>query len=139
MIVLDTNVLSEASRPAPEQRVLDWIAGQQPTRLFTTTISQAEFLYGLAILPAGRRRTALAEAAHRMFAEDFADRVLPFDSAAAQAFAAIAAARRRKGRPIGDLDGQIAAIARSRGAAVATRNVSDFADCGIEVFDPWAE
>jgi predicted nucleic acid-binding protein len=74
-----------------------------------------------------------------MFAEDFADRVLPFDSAAAQAFAAIAAARRRKGRPIGDLDGQIAAIARSRGAAVATRNVSDFADCGIEVFDPWAE
>src|SRR5262249_34785476 len=104
-----------------------------------TTISQAEFLYGLAILPAGRRRMALEEAARRMFAEDFANRVLPFDSAAAQAFAAIASARRRKGRPIGDLDAQIAAIARSRGAAVATRNVSDFTDCGIEVFDPWAE
>jgi len=137
MIVLDTNVLSEASRPAPARRVLDWLAAQQPARLFTTTISEAEFLYGLALLPAGKRRTGLEQAARRMFGEDFANRVLPFDSAAAHAFALIAAVRRKKGRPIGDLDAQIAAIARSHGAAVATRNVGDFSDCGIDVIDPW--
>jgi predicted nucleic acid-binding protein len=138
MIVLDTNVLSEASRPAPTRRVTDWLAAQQPARLFTTTISEAEFLYGVALLPTGKRRTSLEQAARRMFAEDFANRVLPFDSAAAQAFALIAAARREKGRPIGDFDAQIAAIARSHGATVATRNVADFSDCGIEVVDPWA-
>jgi toxin FitB len=137
MIVLDTNVLSEASRPAPAQRVLDWLAAQQPAQLFTTTVSEAEFLYGLALLPIGKRRTGLEQAARRMFSEDFADRVLPFDSAAAQAFALIAAARRKKGRPIGDFDAQIAAIARSHGATVATRNVADFSDCGIGVIDPW--
>ena len=137
MIVLDTNVLSEASQPAPARRVLDWLAAQQPARLFTTTISEAEFLYGLALLPAGKRRTGLEQAARRMFGEDFTNRVLPFDSAAAHAFALIAAVRRKKGRPIGDFDAQIAAIARSHGAAVATRNVGDFSDCGIDVIDPW--
>jgi len=137
MIVLDTNVLSEAARPAPARRVLDWLAAQQPSRLFTTTISEAEFLYGLALLPVGRRRTSLEQAGRCMFADDFAQRVLPFDRAAAHAFALIAAGRRKKGHPISDLDAQIAAIARSRGAAVATRNVSDFIDCGIDVVDPW--
>jgi toxin FitB len=138
VIVLDTNVLSEASRPAPARRVMNWLAAQQPARLFTTTISEAEFLYGVALLPTGKRRASLQEAARRLFTEDFANRVLPFDSAAAQAFALIAATRREKGRPIGDFDAQIAAIARSHGAAVATRNVADFSDCGIEVIDPWA-
>jgi predicted nucleic acid-binding protein len=139
MIVLDTNVLSEASRPTPERRVMDWLAAQQPARLFTTTIAEAEFLYGVALLAAGKRRSSLEQAARRMFAEDFANRVLPFDSAAAQAFALIAAARRRMGRPIGDFDAQIAAIARSHGATVATRNVADFSDCGIDIIDPWTE
>ena len=77
MIVLDTNVLSEASRPAPARRVMDWLAAQQPARLFTTTISEAEFLYGVALLPTSKRRTSLEQAARRMFAEDFANRVLP--------------------------------------------------------------
>jgi len=138
MIVLDTNVLSEATRPVPSRRVLEWLAVQPPSGLFTTTISEAEFLYGLALLPPGKRRTALEAAARRMFDEDFAQRVLPFDRAAAAAFASIAAVRRKKGRPISEFDAQTAAIARIHGAAVATRNVDDFRDCGIEVVDPWA-
>ncbi|WP_421994201.1 type II toxin-antitoxin system VapC family toxin [Reyranella sp.] len=138
MIVLDTNVLSEATRSAPEQRVLDWLAEQQATSLFTTTISEAEILYGVAALPAGRRRTALEDALRRMFSEDFPGRVLAFDRSAAAEFALIASARRSRGRPISAFDAQIAAIARAHGAAVATRNVSDFDGCGIDVIDPWA-
>ena len=138
MIVLDTNVLSEAIRPMPSRRVLEWLAVQPASGLFTTTVSEAEFLYGLALLPTGKRRTSLEAAARRMFDDDFAQRVLPFDRAAATAFALIAAVRRKKGRPISEFDAQIAAIARIHGAAVATRNVDDFRDCGIEVIDPWA-
>lgn len=139
MIVLDTNVLSEAARPAPWQPVLDWLGAQQATALFTTTISEAELLYGVASLPNGRRRAALEEATRRMFADDFAGRVLAFDRSAAREFAVIAVARRRRGRPISTFDAQIAAIARSHGATVATRNVTDFEGCGIEIVDPWAQ
>jgi predicted nucleic acid-binding protein len=137
MIVLDTNVLSEAIRPVPSRRVLDWLAAQQPSGLFTTAISEAELFYGLALLPAGKRRTSLEEAVRRMLEEDFAQRVLPFDRAAASAFAVIASGRRKKGRPISEFDAQIAAVARIHGAAVATRNADDFRDCGIGVIDPW--
>lgn len=138
MIVLDTNVLSEAIRPAPAAAVLRWLAAQPPAGLFTTAVTEAEILYGLALVPKGRRRRSYEEAVALMFAEEFAGRVLPFDSGAAREFGIVAAARRRRGSPIATLDAQIAAIARSRGAAVATRNVADFADCGIEVIDPWA-
>ena len=137
MIVLDTNVLSEAIRPVPSRRVLDWLAAQQPNGLFTTAISEAELFYGLALLPAGKRSTSLEEAVRRMLEEDFAQRVLPFDRAAASAFAVIASGRRKKGRPISEFDAQIAAVARIHGAAVATRNADDFRDCGIGVIDPW--
>jgi predicted nucleic acid-binding protein len=137
VIVLDTNVLSEAVRAKPLQRVLDWLAAQPPTELFTTAISEAEILYGIALLPAGRRRLALQEAARRMFTEDFPGRVLPFDRQAAQQFAAVAAARRRKGQAISSFDAQIAAIALAHDAAIATRNAADFAGCGIVVLDPW--
>lgn len=137
MIVLDTNVLSEAIRPVPSRRVLDWLAAQQPSGLFTTAISEAELFYGLALLPAGKRRTSLEEAVRRMLEEDFAQRVLPFDRAAASAFAVIASGRRKKGGPISEFDAQIAAVARIHGAAVATRNADDFRDCGIGVIDPW--
>ena len=137
MIVLDTNVLSEAIRPVPSRRVLDWLAAQQPSGLFTTAISEAELFYGLALLPAGKRRTSLEEAVRRMLEEDFAQRVLPFDRAAASAFAVIASGRRKKGRPISEFYAQITAVARIHGAAVATRNADDFRDCGIGVIDPW--
>jgi predicted nucleic acid-binding protein len=137
LIVLDTNVLSEMMRPASDPVVTEWLSARPATSLFTTTITQAEILYGLQLLTAANRRSRLATAAQEMFAIDFAGRVLSFDQAAAQAYAEIAVARRRAGRPIAQFDAQIAAIARSRDAAVATRNVPDFEGCGIGVVDPW--
>ena len=100
-------------------------------------MTQAEILYGLGLLPSGKRRAGLEAAVREMFATDFAGRVLPSDQPAAQAYAEIALARRRAGRPITQFDAQIAAIARSRDAGVATRNLTDFDGCGIGVIDPW--
>lgn len=137
MFVLDTNVLSEAFRPQPSQRVFEWLDAQPRELLFATAISEAEMLRGVALLPVGKKRSALDEATRLLFAEDFEDRVLPLDRAAASAYAEIGATRRRIGRPIAPLDAQIAAIARAHGAAVATRNMADFTDCGIDVVDPW--
>jgi hypothetical protein len=137
MIVLDTNVLSETLRPKPAANVLDWIRAQPVAALFTTAITEAELLYGIALLGEGRRRTALNSAIQSIFAETLAGRVLPFDSAAAREYADIAASRRRSGRPISEPDARIAAIARSRGATVATRNVGDFAGCELTLIDPW--
>src|SRR5437016_3649706 len=119
MIVLDTNVLSEIIRPKASKSVLDWFVSEPTSRLFTTAITEAEILYGIALLSPGRRRRALETAAQAMFVQEFAGRVLPFDSASAEEYAAIAAARRRSGRPMSQADAQIAAIARSRGAAIA--------------------
>jgi toxin FitB len=137
MIILDTNVLSESLRPEPADSVKRWLRSQSATNLFTTTICEAELLYGLALLPQGRRRTALAQAIDTILKDDFSGRILPFDSAAARTFAEIRAHRRRSGRPIGEIDAQVAAIARSHGAAVATRDVNDFADCGVKIVSPW--
>jgi len=137
MIILDTNVVSELLRPAPSPAVEAWLAAQHNAAVFFTAIGEAELRLGVAILPAGRRRTALAEAIDAMLGEDFRDRVLPFDASAARAFAAIAADRRAAGRPISQFDCQIAAIARSRRAALATRNTADYEGCGLELIDPW--
>lgn len=137
MIVLDTNVVSELLRPTPQGSVLRWIGGLPIARVFTTTITEAEILYGVVRLSEGKRRRALETSVRQIFSEDLAGRILPFDSAAAGEFAAIMAARRRAGRPMAQLDAQIAAIARSRGAVVATRNTRDFEACDLEVFDPW--
>ncbi len=137
MYVLDTNVVSELMRPAPEPCVEAWVAKQRAAHLYFSSISEAELRYGVAIMPAGRRREALAAAVDGLVREDFAGRVLPFDSAAARAYAEIAAARRSAGRPVSQADCQIAAIAHARGLALATRNVRDFAGMGIEIADPW--
>ena len=137
MIVLDTNVVSELMKPAPADAVVRWVAAQPAVALYTTSVTQAEILHGILLLPAGRRRTALEAAAEAMFAQDFGGRVLPFGSQAARAYAQIAAHRRSVGRPISQFDAQIAAIARSARSAVATRNVSDFEDCGVDVLNPW--
>jgi predicted nucleic acid-binding protein len=107
--------------------------------LFTTTITQAEILYGLEVMPKGKRRAALQLAIEAILEEDFADRILPFDSDAARVFPKIAGSRRASGRPMAQWDAQIAAIARSRGAALATRNSNDFEHCGIRVIDPWTD
>ncbi len=137
MIVLDTNVLSEMMKASPSAGVARWLAAQPATSLYTTAVTQAEILHGVMLLPAGRRRGAIEKAAEAMFDEDFAGRVLPFGSDAARLYARIAADRRRAGRPISHFDAQIAAIARSTGAAVATRDVADYHGCGVEVIDPW--
>lgn len=137
MIILDTNVVSELLRPAPSPAVEAWLAAQDGATVFFTAIGEAELRIGVAILPAGRRRTSLAEAIDAMLEEDFRHRILPFDTAAAQAYAAIAATRRAAGRPISQFDCQIAAIARIRQAFLATRSTVDYEDCGIEVIDPW--
>jgi predicted nucleic acid-binding protein len=137
MILLDTNVISELMRADPAPDVLDWFGRQDATGLFISAITEAELRTGVAILPAGQRRDGLQAALDDMLDKDFLDRILPFNSPAARAYADIAARRRAAGRPISDADCQIAAIARSVGAPVATRNVKDFDGCRIEVINPW--
>jgi len=139
VIVLDTNVLSEALNPSPSGIVLGWLAAQETSGVFTTTITQAEVLYGVEVLPSSKRRMRLLAAVERMFAEEFEGRILPFDEDAARAFAGIVASRYRAGRPISQFDAMIAAIARCHGAAVATRNTADFERCGIQIINPWIE
>ncbi len=139
MIVLDTSIVLELLRPAPEPGVEAWLAAQDGAQVHLTTVSEAELRLGVAILGQGRRRDVLARAVDGMLREDFRDRILPFDSAAAEACAVIGAERRAAGRPIGRFDCQIAAIARARGATVATGNAGDFEGCGIGVIDPWSE
>jgi toxin FitB len=139
MIVLDTNVLSEVLRANPEPRVLEWLNDQPRTSVFTTTITRGEILYGIRVMPAGKRRDGLWDAATKIFDVDFDGQVLSFDSAAADDFAEISAARRAAGRPIAQFDAQIAGITRSRGAQLATRNVNDFQKCGFEVINPWGK
>lgn len=139
MIVLDTNVISELMRSEPDAKVMVWIGEQPMAGVFTTTLTQAEILYGLALLPEGRRRDELVTAARPMFEIDLAGRILPFDTDAALAYPDIAARRRQGSQPISQIDAQIAAIVRSRGARLATRNVRDFADCGITVVNPWGD
>jgi toxin FitB len=137
MIVLDTNVLSELMKPKPATKVIDWMAAQPAASLYTTSITQAEILHGLMLLPPSRRRSALEAAATCMFGEDFAGRILGFGSDVAPTYARIASDRRRAGRPISHFDAQIAAIARFMGASIATRNTDDFDGCGVTVIDPW--
>ena len=137
IFVLDTNILSAimSARPSPE--VAAWIAGQPEDALFTTTICQAEILAGLAVMPEGHRRVALETAAQAIFADDFNGRVLPFDAAAAAAYADISATRPRAGRSTAPLDLMIAAVARAKGAGVVTCDIGGFEDCGVPLVDPW--
>jgi len=137
MIVLDTNVLSELMSPSPQPVVGRWIARQAGRQLFTTSISMAEILQGIEMLPPGKRRTGLLVAAQAMFSGLFPGRVLPFHEDAARAFAPIAANLRTRGRPISLFDAQIAAIARASGATLATHDTADFEDCGVRLVNPW--
>jgi toxin FitB len=137
VIVLDTNVLSELLRQRPAEAVQSWLETRPLGSLFTTTITEAEMLFGVALLPKGKRRSALQEAVTGLLEVDFAGRVLPFDTPAAKVFALVSAERHRAGRRMSQLDAQIAAIARSRDATLATRNQSDFEGCGVDVVNPW--
>ena len=137
MIILDTNVVSELLRPAPALQVEAWLSAQDGATVYFTSIGEAELRHGVAILPAGRRRTQLGAAIDAMLDEDFRDRILPFDRDASRSYAAIAAERRAAGRPISQFDCQIAAIARAHGATVATRNINDYEGCRVKLIDPW--
>ena len=137
MIILDTNVLSELMRPAPSVEVVRWVGAQPVAQLFTTAITEAEMFYGIELLAKSRRREGLLVAAEAMFTEDFAGRILGFDSEAARAFAKIATRRRLAGRPISQADAQIAAIVETHNATLATRNGADFESAEIRLVDPW--
>ena len=138
VILLDTNVLSELLKARPAPVVLEWFARQGAETLHVSAVTQVEMLTGARLLPTGRRRAQLQAALAEMFSQEFAGRVLPFDAVAAPVYAEIIAERRAAGRPISQFDAQIAAIARSRRAQLATRNRPDFDGCGISVIDPWA-
>ncbi|MBT9501522.1 MAG: type II toxin-antitoxin system VapC family toxin [Burkholderiaceae bacterium] len=135
--LLDSNVLSELLRAQPDAAVLAWFARQPPDSLFVSAVTQAEMLLGARLLPAGKRRTQLQQALDGLFGEDFAERLLPFDGAAAVIYAEVVEARRSTGRPISQFDAQIAAIALSHRATLATRNVSDFEGVGLSLSNPW--
>jgi predicted nucleic acid-binding protein len=136
MIVADTDVVSELMRPSPSSAVRDWARRQPAGELYTTAITVAEIRYGLARLAGGHRKDRLQAAADDLFAA-FSGYVLPFDAAAAVHYALIARHRDEAGLPIGGFDAQIAAICRARGAALATRNIRDFLETGVDVIDPW--
>ncbi|MEO8369843.1 MAG: type II toxin-antitoxin system VapC family toxin [Candidatus Solibacter sp.] len=139
MIILDTNVLSEALKPNPAPIVLTWLAALDRMAAFTTAVTQAEILYGIESLPDGKRRAALLAAAETVFRREFAGRVLSFDENAARAYAQIVSARNAAGRPISQFDAMIAAIARAHHATVATRNTGDFDACGLALVNPWKD
>jgi len=137
MIVLDTNVVSELMRIAPAPAVLSWTNDQDVSRLFLTAVTVGEIRYGLRVLPQGKRQRALEEGFERILAGAFAGRILTFDEAAAHRYGEVMGRRREIGRPLAIQDGQIASIAWSNACAVATRNVKDFIDCGVEVINPF--
>ncbi|MBI3493815.1 MAG: type II toxin-antitoxin system VapC family toxin [Acidobacteria bacterium] len=137
MIILDTNVLSALMRTAPEAAVVSWLDRQPAESVWITSITVFEARLGLALLPQSRRRRALEAAFAGLLEDDLENRVLDFDTAAANAAASLAAARQRAGRPADMRDTQIAGIALARHATLATRNVRHFADLKVPVVDPW--
>jgi toxin FitB len=137
MILLDTNLLSEAMNPRPDASVLAWIDAQRPESLWTCTIVVAEVLSGLGLMPDGIRQRKLREKAEQMFSLLFAHRVFDLNLDAARAYGTVLKARRSMGRPIDAMDGLIAATARVNGATLATRNIADFEHCGIPRVNPW--
>jgi predicted nucleic acid-binding protein len=137
MIILDTNGISEAARIFPSDIVRRWFAHQSRTDLHTTAVTEAEILLGIALMPDGKHRFEAERANARIIERALLGRVLPFDRDAAHEYASIVLERQRIGQPIQEADAQIAAIARSRGAILATRNVRDFEHCGVEIVNPW--
>lgn len=138
MILLDTNVMSEPLRQAPESRVIEWIDAQAMETLFLSAITVAELRAGVALLPAGKRRAGLQDNLEKRVLPLFAGRVLPFDLACTQSYAKLMAKARTAGLAIGTADGYIAAIAAANGFAVATRDTRPFEAAGVTVINPWA-
>jgi predicted nucleic acid-binding protein len=137
MIVLDTNVLSALMTPKLNPEPVAWLDRQPAAFIWTTAVSIFESRAGIRLLPAGKRRDGLDTALDALVSQILADRILPFDHAAAEAAATIAGSRIRKGINIGARDTQIAGIVVSRGASLATRNLKDFGDLKIGLLNPW--
>lgn len=137
MIVLDTNVVSEPLRPAPDGRVVAWLDDQHVETLYLTTPTLAEVRYGIAALPDGRRRRSLRDRFEEETVPLFIGRILAFDESASVTYARLQAAARALGRPLGVMDGLIAAICMARGHALATRNVADFELAEVDLMNPW--
>ena len=139
MIILDTNVVSEFMTSPPATPVLEWLNNQQVISLYLTTITIAEIGYGLRVMPRGRRRQLLSERFEQFLTTAFDQRILPFDRSAARIYGDFMGSRKEIGRPMSILDGQIAALARSRNFALATRNLKDFEECDIELINPFVK
>ena len=137
MIVLDTNVVSEAMRAEPAASVVAWLNDQNASLLYLTAVTVAEIRYGLRVLPQGKSRRSLEEGFERILVEGFTGRILPFDEAAAHRYGEVMGRRKELGHHLAILDGQIAAIAWVNGFSIATRNVEDFLDCGVEIVNPF--
>ena len=138
MILLDTNVLSELMRPAPNPQIVNWLNTLNETDIWISSVTLSEIFMGIALVPDGKRKIKLQEAARQMFEEDFEGHCLPFDCECAAVYAAIISERREKGRPISVEDAQIASIALSAELILATRNVKDFSGIEtLEIFNPW--
>lgn len=139
MIVLDTNVVSELMREAPDGNVIDWVDQYSTDQVFLTAVTVAELQYGVLRLPDGRRKRKLKAKIAEMITEDFHDQILPFDSAAAEHYAQLVVRRELGGRPISMADAQIAAICGLRDALLVTRNTKDFMETGVETVNPWCD
>jgi predicted nucleic acid-binding protein len=137
MIILDTNIVSEFMTSPPASQVLNWLNDQDVTSLYLSTITIAEIGYGLRAMPQGKRRQLLSERFEQFIDAAFTQRILSFDEGAARIYGEIMCQRKEMGRPMSNLDGQIAAIARSGGFCVATRNIKDFEQCQIELVNPF--
>lgn len=137
MILLDTNVVSEAMKPEPDDAVRVWLDDQAAETLYLSSVTVAELMFGIGALPGGRRKDRLAEALEGVM-ELFADRILPFDTVAARRYADLAVKARSAGKGFPTPDGYIAAIAAAWNLVVATRDTSAFDAAGLDVIDPWA-
>jgi hypothetical protein len=137
MILLDTNVISEALRPIPAPEVLSWLRSIPPRQLWTCTVVIAELFSGVDLMPSGKRKQLLRDKMEQLVSTLFAGRILSFDLAAAEAYGSILMARQAMGRPIDEMDALIAATALTNGFALATRNIHDFEHCGIQLVNPW--
>jgi predicted nucleic acid-binding protein len=137
VIILDTNVVSEAMRMPSSSPVAEWLKPRPIASLLITAVTVAEILHGIELLPAGRRRMNLEDQFGRFLSMGFRNRILVFNADAAEAYAKIRAIRHRRGRPITPLDAMIGAIASATGSELATRNMADFEGCGVTVINPW--
>jgi predicted nucleic acid-binding protein len=137
MLIIDTNVISEMMKSSPSPQVVSWFSSQKTEDLFITTITIAEISYGIQSLPNGHKRDVLHETFKNVIEETFKYRILSFDTVAAHAYRKIAANRKKIGKPLSVLDGQIAAIARAFKASIVSRNVRDFVECGLTLINPF--